>query len=79
MTRSGRGQHHGEIATKILEELLERDRLDAVEIMETPVDAPDHRYAIGGRGQLRSGLGIRRRPALQRKQGYDHLRSFNSR
>ena len=61
--------------TKIVAELLERDALYAIAIMETKtsVHAPDRGYAIGRRSQLRSGLGIRRRPALQRKQTYDHL------
>ena len=37
------------------------------------MDAPDHGNTIGCGSQLRSGLGIFRRPALQRKQAYDHL------
>ena len=39
------------------------------------MDAPDRDYTIGRGGQLRSGLGVRRRPALQPKQAYDHLQA----
>ena len=39
------------------------------------MNAPDRSDAIGRDGQLRSDLGIRRRPALQRKQAYDHLQA----
>jgi hypothetical protein len=45
--------------------LFERDGLHAIDKMETPVDAPDRGHAVGGDGQLRSGLGICRRPALE--------------
>ena len=40
--------------------------------------APDRGYAIGRGSQLRSDLGIRRRPALQRKQAHDHLQVVSS-
>ena len=43
--------------------------------MKAPVDAPDRGNAIGRGGQLRSNFGILRRPALQRKQAYDHLQA----
>ncbi|MGP0090303.1 MAG: hypothetical protein ACLPKB_10170 [Xanthobacteraceae bacterium] len=39
------------------------------------MDALDRGHAIGSDGQLRRGLGIRRCPALQRKQAYDHLQA----
>jgi hypothetical protein len=41
--------------------------------METLVDTPDRGNAIRRGGQLRSNFSILRRPALQRKQAYDHL------
>src|SRR5271166_4846579 len=69
------GQHRGEIATKILEVLLERYGLYAIQIMETLVDASNRGHAIGRDGQLRSGFGIRRRPALQPKKADDHLQA----
>jgi hypothetical protein len=47
-----RGQHRGEIATKILEVLLERDGLYAIQIMEAPVVAPNRGHAIARDSQL---------------------------
>jgi hypothetical protein len=44
--------------------------------VETTVDAPDRGNAIGCCGQLRSNFSILRRPALQRKQAYDHLHAI---
>ena len=41
--------------------------------MKTPVDASDRGNAICRGGQLRGNFGVLSRPALQRKQAYDHL------
>jgi hypothetical protein len=74
-----RGQHCGEIATKILEVLLECDGFYAIQIMETPVDAPDRGHAIARGGQLRSGFGVRRRPACSESRLTIICKPFNSR
>ena len=39
------------------------------------MDSPNRGNTIGRGGQLRSNLGIRRCPTLQRKQAHDHLQA----
>jgi hypothetical protein len=73
LTALSGGHQGGEITTKTLKKFLERDSRCAIVRMKTPVDAPDHGDAIGCSNQLRSRLRIRRGPALQRQQAYDHL------
>jgi hypothetical protein len=72
-----RGQHRGEITTEILKAPLERNDLRSIEIVETPVNALDSSDPVGRSSQLCGDLGIRRRPALQRKQAYDQLQAVH--
>jgi hypothetical protein len=69
------GPHCREIATKLIEILLDRYGWRPIGSVEMLVDATHRGNAIGRSRQLRSNFSILRRAALQRKQAHDHLRA----